>query len=261
MTWAPAPSPKNLIIPKGRWLFDRWDVNGAKTGYREMGNVSTAAETTADDVVEKYESMTRGAGLYDRAMRRRTQTFRLGIDEVHPDNYALIVMGKVLTLVQAATAIVAEPLAATTIPGAAYKLLNIGPYTAISIKFGAGAGVFGTDWDYVGSPTWGVIKVLPGTILTGAVTADYTPTAYSGATAPQMVAHGTEGQILGNALFIGDPTRGPETMVELPNVGITPDGDHAVIGDDYVTTGLTLSVFNNTALTPATPYGSTLYLP
>lgn len=259
--FAPAPSNKNLIIPKGRWLFDRWDSTGAKTGYREMGNVSSAAETTNDDVVEKYESMTKAAGLYDRGLRRRIQTFKLGIDEVHPDNFALIVMGKVITLAQTATAVVAEPLAAATVPGAAYKLSKLGPYTALTINFGASPGVQGTDWQFIGNPKYGVIKILVSTILTGAVTADYTPTAYSGATAPQIVAHGTEGQILGNALFLGDPTKGPETMVELPNVQITPDGDHALIGDDYVTSSLTLTVLDNTALTPSTPYGSSLYLP
>lgn len=261
MTWSPAPSKDNLIIPKGRWLFDRWDAAGLPTGYREMGNVSSATNTTADDVVEKYESMTKGAGLYDRSMRRRTQTFRLGIDEVHPDNYALIVMGKVLTLAQTATAVVGEPLAASTVPGAVYSLSKLGPYTAIAVKFGSTSGVINVDWAYVGNPKFGMIKVLPGTTMTGALTVDYTPTAYSGATAPQIVAHGTEGQIAGSAIFLGDPVRGPETKITLTNVTIAPDGDHAVIGDDYVTTGLTLSVLNDTAKNPSAPYGSTLYLP
>jgi hypothetical protein len=247
-----APSSENLLLGKGQVFFDRFDAAGLPTGLRHLGNVETFEITTSDDNVDKYSSMTAGAPLYKRVNRRRTQTLRIVGDEFHPENMALAVMGDVSTLAQAATAVVGEPIAATTNPGTYYKTAKLGPISAVAVHFGAGAGVLNTDYAIVDANV-GLIRILPGTILTGAVTIDYTPTAYSTAAGPKRVAGGVAGIVQGKVVFIGDPTTGPSTVVNVWRVNITPDGAVGLISDEYAQMTLSAAVLDDSP-THAEPF-------
>lgn len=255
-----APSSDNLLLGKGQVLFDRFDSNGVRTGFRHMGNVETLELTTADDKVQKFSSMSAGAPLYREVNRRRAVTLKLTGDEFHPDNLALILMGDTSVLVQAATAVVGEAIFPSTVPGAFFKLAKLGPYTAVAIKFGAGVGVAGVDYRVVDA-VLGVYQILPGTILTGAVTADYTPTAYTGTTGPKVVGGGVSGTIAGALMFVGDPSTGPKMLVEVWHVNVSPDGALGLISDDFATLGLTMAVLDDSANHPAHPLYQITYSP
>jgi hypothetical protein len=255
-----APSSENLLLGKGQVFFDRFDANGVSQGLRHLGNVETFELTTADDNVDKYSSMVAGAPLYKRVNRRRTVTLRITGDEFHPENMALVTMGDQSTLTQLATAVVAEPITPTTIPGVYYVTKKLGPISAVTVNFGAGAGVLGTDYAIIDANA-GLIRILPGTALTGAVTIDYTPTAYSSTTSPQVVHGGTAGQIQGKIVFLGDPSTGPKVKVEVWRVNISPDGAVGLISDDYATMGLSAAVQDDSVNHPASPLYEMTYLP
>lgn len=255
-----APSSENLLLGKGQVLFDRFDAAGARTGFRHLGNIETLELTTADDKVQKFSSMSQGAPLYKEVNRRRTVTLKLTGDEFHPDNLALILMGNLATLVQAATAVVAEAIFPTTVPGAYFKLAKLGPYTAVAIKFGATPGVIGVDYALVDAKL-GVYQILPGTVLTGVVTADYTPTAYTGTTGPKVVGGGTAGTIQGALMFVGDPSTGPKVLLEVWRTNVSPDGALGLISDDFATLGLTMAVLDDSAAHPSNPLYQITYAP
>jgi hypothetical protein len=255
-----APSSENLLLGKGQVFFDRFDVNGVSQGLRHLGNVETFELTTADDNVDKYSSMTAGAPLYKRVNRRRTVTLRITGDEFHPENMALVTMGSQSTLAQPATAVVGEVITATTVPGIYYVTKKLGPISAVVVHFGAGAGVLGVDYAIVDANS-GLIRILPGTVLTGAVTIDYTPTAYSSTTSPQVIHGGVSGTISGKILFLGDPSTGPKVKVEVWHVNITPDGAVGLISDDYATMGLSAAVLDDAINHPASPLYELTYLP
>lgn len=255
-----APSSDNLLLGKGQVYFDRFTTAGVSTGLKHLGNVETLELTTEDDVIEKYSSMVNSSPLYKRVNRRRTTTLRITGNEFNPENVALALMGIQSTLAQAATAVVGEAIAATTVPGTYYKTLKLGPISAVAVKFAGVAGVLGTDYAIIDATT-GLIRILPGTIKTGAVTIDYTPTAYASTTSPQVISGGAQGVIEGRLLFIGDPASGPKMMVNVWHVSISPDGALGLISDDFATMGLSAAVLDDSVAHPASPLYEVVYLP
>jgi hypothetical protein len=255
-----APSSENLLLGKGQVFFDRFDVNGVSQGLNHLGNVETFELTTADDKVQKFSSMSAGAPLYKEVNRRRTITLKITGDEFHPENMALITMGSQAVLVQAATAVVAEPVWAATKPGKYFSTAKLGPITAVAVKFGAGTGVLGTDYAIINASV-GIIRVLPGTVLTGAVTVDYTPTAYTSPTGPAVVSGGVSGVVQGRIYFIGDPSTGPKVTVNVWRVNMSPDGAVGLISDDFAQMSLTAAVLDDSAVHPTSPLYEVVYLP
>lgn len=255
-----APSSENLLLGKGQVYFDRLTLAGVSQGLRHLGNIETGEIGTDDDVIEKYSSMVANSPLYKRVNRRRNVTLKLTGNEFHPENLALFTMGTQSTLAQAATAIVGEAITATTIPGIYYKTLRLGPISAVALRFGGVAGVLGTDYAIVDANT-GLIRILPGTIKTGAVVIDYTPTSYAATTSPQIVSGGAQGVIEGRMLFIGDPAAGPKMMVNIWRCSISPDGALGLISDDFAAMGLTAAVLDDTTNHPSSPLYEVTYLP
>lgn len=245
-----APSSENLLLGKGQVFFDRFDNAGNPTGFKHLGNVETFELTTADDKVQKYSSMTAGAPLYKEVNRRRTTTLNLTGSEFHPENMALVTMGTQSTLVQAATAVVAEPVAPTTVPGTYFLTKKLGPISAVTVTFGATPGVLGVDYAIVNANV-GMIRILPGTILVGAVVVGYTPSAYTSTNGPAVIGGGSAGVIQGAVKFIGDPSTGPDMIVEVWRANVAPNGAVGLISDDFASLSLTLSVLDDSLIHPA----------
>lgn len=253
-----APSSENLLLGKGQVLFDRFDVNGVSTGFKHLGNVETFELTTTDDKVQKFSSMAAGAPLYKEVNRRRAAVLNITGDEFHPENMALVTMGDVSTLVQPATAVVAEAVAAVTFPGTYFTTKKLGPISAVVVKFGATPGVLGTDYAIINANV-GLIRILPGTALTGAVTIDYTPTAYVSGSGPKVVAGGTAGVIQGAIKFIGDPSTGPDMIVDVWRANMAPNGAVGLISDDFATLQMTAAILDDSLNHPGTPLYQIVY--
>lgn len=255
-----APSSENLLLGKGQVLFDRFDNNGISTGFKHLGNVETFELTTTDDKVQKFSSMAAGAPLYKEVNRRRAAVLTITGDEFHPENMALITMGDKSVLVQAATAIVGEAVMAATIKGAYFTTKLLGPISAVVVKFGATPGVLGVDYAILNANI-GLLRILPGTALTGAVTIDYTPTAYTSLNGPAVIAGGTAGVIQGAIKFIGDPSTGPDMIVDVWRANISPNGAVGLIGDDFATLSLSAAVLDDSTNNPANPLYRIIYPP
>lgn len=246
------PSSDNLLVGKGIVLFNRFDATGAPTGWKHLGNVEKLEASLADTKLQKFSSMVHGAPLYKEVLTKRIVTLALTLDEFHPDNLSLGVTGSVSNLVQAATPIVGEAVAPSTVPGTYFVTKLLGPITAVTVHFGASAGVLGTDYT-IANANAGLIYILPTTTLTGAVTVDYTPTAYTGTTGPQVVSAGALSKIEGALKFIGDPTTGPAYNADVWHVGVEPNGAIGLISDDFGTMQLNMEVFDDSANHPASP--------
>jgi len=262
-----APNAENLLLGKGRLMFDRFDANGVSSGgYRDLGNVETFEITTEDDVVEKYSSMSRSAGLLKRVTRRRTVTLRATGNEFNAENLALALMGTVGEATQLATAVVDEVLSTNAVDGGFYKFAKLGPYTVVSLEIaGATPLVLGTDWRWI-DQTLGIVQLIPGsaTVLADLgedVTASYTPTAYTAGAGAKTVAGGTESLIEGKVLFIGDPSAGPAMMVEVWRVSASPDGAIGLISEDFAAFGLQMAVQEDATVHPTEPLYRVTYTP
>jgi hypothetical protein len=261
MSFRAPPDPQNLYVGKGQCLFNRFDpVTGLPTVYKHLGNIDSMDITTADTKIQKYSAMSAASPLLEEVTTRRIVTLTLKGSEFHPDNMALVTLGKVNTLTQASTAVVAEPVSATTVPGMYFVTQKLGPITAVTVTFGSTPGVAGVDYVIVDAAV-GMIHILPTTILTGAITVGYTPTAYTGPTGLSVVAGGTEGKIQGALKFIGDPTAGPKQIVDVWRVNVSPNGAIGLISDNFADLSLTMTVQDDSANHPASPLYQSLYMP
>jgi hypothetical protein len=255
-----APSSENLLLGKGQVFFDRFDAAGLSTGFKHLGNVETFELNTTDDKVQKFSSMSAGAPLYKEVNRRRAAVLTLTGSEFHPENMALVTMGNLSELVQVATAVTAEPVSPTTVKGAYYMTKKLGPITAVTVTFGATPGVLGVDYAIINANV-GLWRVLPGTLLTGAVTIGYTPTAYTSGTGPSMVSGGAAGVIQGAVRFVGDPSTGPDMIVDVWRANVSPNGPVGLIGDDFATLSLTMAILDDSVLNPSFPLYRIIYPP
>lgn len=250
-----APDSGNLLLGKGKVYFNR-KIAGALTGYRHLGNVEKFELTTADDILEKYSSMSAAAPLYKQIMRKRLVTLSLTMNEFDPENVALVLMGTVISSSQVATPVVDEVASTSSLVGRTYRFAKLGPHTAITAKKSpATALVAGTDY-VIDDASLGLIRILSNTTLTDGSTllVSYTPTAYTApATAIKTVEGGTLALIEGAVLFVPDPTLGPRQMVEVWSVSSRPDGALGLISDDYADAGLTMAVQDDSVNHPTSP--------
>ncbi len=260
---ATAPSPDNLLLGRGKVYFNRFTTAGAAIGYRAAGNIETFELTTTDETKDRYESMTHQSSLYKQVPVRRTVSLKIKGDEFNEDNLALALMGDVVPLVQAGAPVVGEVLTMNATPGLIYRTALLGPIATVTVSKGNVALVAGTDYQVL-DPNVGLIQLLtgaPGFQPGDQLTVGYTPTAYTAATGPKKVTGGTEGKIEGAVLFVGDPTTGPKQMVEVWHVTLKPDQAIGLIADDFATYGLAMTVLDDSANHPATPYYDVTYLP
>lgn len=254
-----SPSADNLLLGAGVVLFDRFDDAGLSTGYTHLGNCERFEITTEDSLLDKNESMTAARALYKRVARSRTTTVRVGMDEFSLFNVALGFMGEqVASAAQVATPVVDEAVWPDTKPGKYFNTAKIGPITGVSVDFGAATGVLGTDYEIVDA-NLGLIRVLPTTILTGAVTVSYTPTAY--ASGWNQIRGGTKSFIKGALKFIGDPASGPPYMVDVWRAAVTPDGAVGLISEEWAQMGLIFAIESDTSGHPLEPLFRVTELP
>lgn len=247
------PSPDNLLIGKGSVYFKRNDETNPH--FRHLGNVDTLEITTEDDVLEKRSSMEAGAPLYKSVTRSRTPQFRLTMDEFNAENLALILMGDVAnSAAQTATPVVDEELTDNVALGGYYRTAKLGPVTGVTLEADGYTLILGTDYRIVNAAL-GLIQILEDspTVVGGeTLTISYTPTAYaSGVT---QVRGGTKNDIEGSLLFIGDPTVGPQQMVEVWRISMRPDGALGLISEDFAQMAIVGKVLSDKTNHPTAPY-------
>jgi hypothetical protein len=233
----------NLLLGHGEVYFDRLSSTGAKTGERFLGNVSALSISMSNEVKEKYDSVTAAGNLLARVITRTTAELSLTMTEFTAKNLALFALGDDSSPVtQTGASVVAESLnGGTAIPStdAWYPLAFRGsvanPISAVTVKVGASTKVLGTDYllDLVGGR---VYIIAGGSIVAGTsiVTVDYTyPTLTAGSTALDRVLAGTRADVTGLLRFIGVPASGPKWEAIVWKVTFTPDGELALIADDF----------------------------
>lgn len=247
------PSSDNLLIGKGSVFFKRTD--DASPYFRHLGNVDTLEITTEDDVLIKRSSMEAAAPVYKSVTRSRTPQLRLTMDEFNAENLALILLGDMVnSAAQAATPVVAEQLTDDAVLGGYYRTAKLGPITAVSLDQGAYPLVLGVDYEITNAGL-GLIRILPGSTVVSAgdtVTIDYTPTAY--ASGVRQVRGGTKNNIEGELLFIGDPTVGPQQMLQVWKVEVRPDGALGLISEDFAQMAAVMTILSDKANHPNDPY-------
>lgn len=258
---AQTPSSDNLYLGKGALYFDRFDSTGAKTGELHLGNVDNFTISTEDEKAEMYESMTKSAGLYKQALKKRTISLKGKLYEFTQDNLALFTMGTTGTFSQTSgTVSSAETLTSSSKQGRYYATAKRGISTTVLVSGTSTpytSRTLGTDYS-VDAAT-GRIYVIPGGGIVDGHTAQLSSYAYS-TLALKTIAGGTESQVIGFLRFIGDPSAGPAQEYQFWKCDVTPDGELGLIGDDYGSFGIGFKLLSDSAAHPTEPYYKQFFL-
>lgn len=223
----------NQQVGRGRLYVDRFDSSGNRTGYRFAGTAEEFKITQSVETVQAKNYAVAGAPIVARATLSNEADISFKLKEFVKENLALHELGTESSYTQAATAVTGETLTSSAVLDRHYKTAKRKIGTVV-VKQGATTLVAGTDYDIIDAVA-GLIYLRPGsvTITPGsAITVDYIPTAI---TAPGLdkVIGGTSPAITCGLLFIGDPNTGPSWDFEIWKANITPDGDLALISDQF----------------------------
>lgn len=243
-------------LGKGKLYFDPFDSNGNKTGERPFGNCPEFTFTVASENLDHFSSE---SGIAEKDMSVTLSVERTGsitTDNVSADNLALFVIGDVSSVTQAATPVANEPIVVKK--GRFYQLgVSSGnPQGARNVSSVVVTNTAGTT-TYVAGTDYNVDLVLGRLeiITTGAIAndatlhVDYTPASNSRERVASSSLAATEGALR----FISDNPVGPNRDLYAPKVRLSPSGDFAWIGDDWLSMQLDIEF-----LKPAT--GSAIYV-
>lgn len=241
----------NLLLGRGKLYFDRKDVNGNLQGLRFLGDCAKLEIQPQATKKDRFAATKNASTKIASALVDQSHIVSIDMMEYQPENLALALLGDGTQLwAQGVGTATAEVLSASSKQGRIYQTAkrNI---TLTDVKVGATTCVLGTDYEVI-DLTMGLIRILPGsTNIPDAsnVTTDYTYAAY---TKQKMIA-GTTGLIEGKLVFIGDPTNGPITDLEVWRLRVFPNGLVALITDDFGSIPLQGEVLDDGANHPTEP--------
>lgn len=243
-----SPSPENVLLGKGKLLFDRFDANGNKQGYFHLGNADTFELSTEDDVVENQNSMIAAGGVYKSVTRSRTVNINIQGFEFSTQSLAIALMGDVTTTSQTTGTATAEALTTNATKGRFYRTAKRGISTITSLVQVAGTTTTtltsGTDYSLYDGDA-GIIQTLSG----GAVTASATLQAtyiYS-TLSLESIAGAKASKIEGTLIYLPDPATGPSWEITAWKVSFNPNGATGFITDDFGTWSVTGKVLDDSA--------------
>ena len=244
----------NYSIGKGIVYFNK-KVNGVYEGERDLGNCPEFSYSIPVEELDHYSS--RG-GLKTKDKKIISQVspaVSFTLDELTPDNVALLTLSDIEEITQVAATITGE-----TKPGYKGKRIilenrNIDPATVV-VKEGATTLVLDTDY------TIDLIKKDDkiGRILileTATITADGVDLIidYDTLGATYKKLKGVAQTIIeGSLRFVSDNPVGNQQELLIHKASITPAGDTAMIGDDWSTLGFAGEILKDEVDHPNSPY-------
>lgn len=248
-------SPDNYTLGKGIVYFNR-KKNSVYMGELDLGN---CPEFSFNIALEKLEHFSSRGGLRAKDKEVISQispgvTFSL--DELSPENVALLSLGEVVEVTQAVATVVDEQ------PGGAYA----GTRLALANRNIDAAGVVVTtaaDVELTEGLDWTVDTDLKDNSIGRILILDtYTGTAGDlvkvSYTAPETVYKKiktiSDTTIEGFMRFVSDSPVGKQQELQIWRVSLTPSGDTAMIGDDWSTLSFTGEILKDATNHPDSPY-------
>lgn len=257
-----SPNADNLLLGAGMLYFDRLDASGNPTGERPLGNCTTFNLTVGADVAEKFSSMEATRNLYLSVVKQTRATGKITMDEFDPYNVAMCLLGDTSVMNQSSGTVAAG--AAETYTAKRGFMIKLGGSVPANQKFNItpssivvknGATTYKVNRDYIlinaaagvlFIPDTAANTIVDGTTLT--VTYDYN------ALVIRKITGGTNTRVEGYLRFVGDPTVGPRFEAELWKVVVVPEGDIAMIADDFKDLSITIECQDDTMNHPVEPF-------
>lgn len=237
-----------LVIPRGRVVFDPFNASGELTGEIPFGNCPGVTVSIEAEKAPHYSSEA-GISEKDRdPVVRITRTGSLNCDHFNASNSALWVSGTLETKTQAATPVTGELRA--VIPGRHYQLgatsanpLGVRNVTAVTVKDVTDVTTYVAGTDYNVDLETGRVQIIDGGAITaGNVHFGYTPVAGTF----ESIKSGATSSVEGALRIISDNAVGKKKDWYFPKVSLTPSGDLPLVTEgsstDYAAMAFGLEV-------------------
>lgn len=230
---AKSPSTNNYTLGKGVLYFDRFDANGARQGWSDLGNCPSFSVQPAIETLDHYSSR-EGLREKDKSVNISvSNTARFTLDEYSAENLALAVLGTEPTTVsQGSGSVTDEDVTSAHDKWVDLNYRNIAQ-AGFVVNDDGGGGSYTEGTDYEVNRKRGMLKVLStGSIADGvSLDVDYT---YSSETWNKITAV-TSTDLEGSLLFIGDPEEGVAYEMEVWKGKLRIAGELNFISDDWAT--------------------------
>lgn len=226
----------NLILGRGKVYFDQFlPSTTTKTGERYFGNTPAFGLNVTTQSIKHYNSDA-GVKVQDRETVLQTEfAGTLTTDNMDAANTSLFFFGTadtlstVLTAAQTDTIIGVRKDRYYQVGVTAVRPQGVRKISSVVVKVSGAAKTIGTDYT-VDLETARVYIVPGGTIADAAtITVEYTIDAST----RERIVSGTN-PIEGALRFISDNPEGTDRDAYLPWVKLTPNGDFALKGDEYL---------------------------
>jgi len=229
----PTPDPNNLSLGAGEVLFDRFDADGASTGYRHLGNVESLTIATTVEKLSKKSSMTGKRSLLKEVVIGQEAEVTMILSEFDPENLALAFRGDTTAFTQAG----AWGLSAQPINGGVAVVFDrwyyLGKRSLSNVVIDQ-SGALVVDVDYKINLELGLVKILSTGSGTEAVT------TWAGDSAPLsstkirgLASSSIEGKL--KYFSATDQVSGPRYELDIHKVELAPDGDLGLISEVFGT--------------------------
>lgn len=245
-----SPDAANLLVGNFQVFFAELDADGLPLGERHVGNCSSISLALEPDVLEKFERMTSARGLYKRTNKQTKVTLKFTLDEITVDNLAAGVLGSLVAFGQSSGTLTDYQVTGDSVQGLWYSTGKRG-LSAVTVDDDAVLATLGDD--YTVDAANGRIYIVPGgAIDDGSIV---TVSATVAAVASKTVRLAQDVDFRRYIRLIGDPTTGATHDAEFWNVQLQPDGEIALITDDFASIALTGSVMLDTRNHASEPFG------
>jgi hypothetical protein len=261
------PNADNLLLGAGEVLFSRFDASGTFSNkWRHLGNVDKLDFSPSADKKDKITSMTGLRALLASTITSVNLEISMELNEFHPSNLALALLGDQADFTQADLSRVDAEINGGVLLefDVWYPLLAadedeepaLNPFV-LQLKQGATVLVEGDDYEV--NRAAGLVRILSTastateaiTIWTGSIP------PYDATTGLQKVSMLSNGQIRGRLMFVAaeDLLAGPKYNALFYKVQMVPDGALSFISDDYAAFTLKATVLADLTRTVGDQYG------
>jgi hypothetical protein len=239
----------NYTLGRGEVHFSRF-LAGTQTpeGYRYLGNTPEFNMTIESDELEHFSSDEGIRELDDSVPLEVTRSGSLITDNIDPENVALFFFGDASTLTQAAVASAAETLT-SILAGHSYPLgvspsnpagyMGVSP-TGFTVETNPGAVALVAGTDYEMDYDSGIITFLEGSAV--AVDGEDIDVTYAVAASTRSRVISGSQPVEGALIFRSKNPKGADTVIKMPYVKLSPNGDYALKGDDWQQIPLSISI-------------------
>jgi hypothetical protein len=240
------PSPNNVAFGRGQLFFDRYDVNGVRSGqYISLGNCDSFAISQSLDKVDMVDYTSPSSAPYASATKSTDVTLKISGFELTKKILAMVFLGDTTTYTQTLQTVSAQTIAPATLTGLLGSMFDLGKrnVTNATLLQGTATLTSGTDWELFNAYD-GLVRIKPtGAVVDGTVlTANYVAPAISSL---DVVRGGTVAQINGKLKFVTNNATGPNGTYEIWNATLAGDGDFSPISDEFIKWNLTGKILSD----------------